>query len=134
MPVFSSIFPFLYTVGIPRAREELATFNLDVKAIHFVAIQIWAGLTTALCNQLSEILGGPWRNDCTSSKWGTQEGAYPSTIILEMITLTLGKGEIAGLKVTLIQADICTSMFRAALFTITKGGGTPSTDEWVNKM
>lgn len=38
LPVSSSVFCFLYTIGIPRARKELATFDLDCKAIHFVAV------------------------------------------------------------------------------------------------
>lgn len=83
LPVSSSIAHFLYTVGIPRAKKELETFDLDCKTIHFVATQIWAALTP-ICNQLSEILGGPWRNDRTSRKWGTQEGTDPSTIILDL--------------------------------------------------
>ena len=51
--------------------------------------------------------------------------------------MTIGKGEVAGLKVTQIQTDICTSMIRAALFTLTKRRRQPkcpSTDEWINRM
>lgn len=89
---------FLYAVGIPRARKELETFDVECKAIHFVSPYIQARLT-AICSQLSEIRGGPWRNDHSSRKWSTQEGLCPSTIILEMIIVTPEKGEVARLKV-----------------------------------